>query len=372
MSCRIIIAACALLLGGGACGGDPFEGISGHEEGGVGGDVGPRDSTLTDAGEAERDGTLRDSTPTDGGDIAHDATPRDATTVDARDADNDAGPRDATPPDVTSADSPETGAMVDVTLPSDSPDTGVMIDVTLPPDASGGDARQDVATEAAAPDADAGAMAWCAGRWALFCADFDTVTAVSDGWTTAGVTPGAVLDFNLVDFTSPRRSMHARVPAGSGGSEMASARLARVVSTSLARSILEFDCNVASIGAVPGDWLLQIGRLGRNGSESAVALLAQPMGTWSVLVTTNLPVNHGALPAPPKFGTFVRVSVDVLWSATAGSVTVAFDGVTVFARDGIATAVAATTSSVELTVGLLEAIAPTPPAELSVDNVVLR
>jgi hypothetical protein len=233
-----------------------------------------------------------------------------------------------------------------------------------------GDARPDVAAEAAAPDADAGPLAWCAGRWALFCADFDTVPAVSDGWTTATVTPGATLDFNLAGFTSPPRSMHGRLPGGS--STMASARLTKVVSTALARSILEFDCNVASIGAAPGDWLLQIARLGRNGAESAVAILAQPMGTWAVLVTTNLPVDQGPLPAPPKFGTFVRVSMDVLWSATAGSVSIAFDGVTVFARNGIATAVAPTTSSVDLTVGLLEAIGPTPPAELSVDNVVLR
>jgi hypothetical protein len=349
--------ACALLLGGGACGGAPFEAISGNDDGGVGGDVGPRDSTLADAGNAEHDGTLRDATPTDAGDVARDGTPRDSTPVDARDADNDAGPRDATTPDVTSRD---------------SPDAGGMVDVTLPPDATAGDARLDVATDAAAPDGDGGPMAWCAGRWALFCADFDTVTAVSDGWTTATSTPGAVLDFNLVDFTSPRRSMHGKLPAGSGGSEMASARLSRVVSTSLARSILEFDCNVASIGAAPGDWLLQIARLGRNGSEGAVALLAQPMGTWAVLVTTNLPVDHGALPAPPKFGTFVRVSMDVLWSATAGSVSIAFDGVTVFTRGGIATAIAPTTTSVELTVGLLEATGPTPPAELSIDNVVLR
>ncbi len=357
MSCRVITVAFALLLGGGACGGAPFEAIGRNDEAGVGGDVGPRDSTLTDAGNGEHDGTLRDSTPTDVGDVAHDGTARDATPIDARDADNDAGPRDAAPPDVTSRDSAE---------------TDVLVDVALPPDAAVDDVRLDALTDAVAPDVDGGAMAWCAGRWALFCADFDTVAAVSDGWSTASVTPGAVLDFNLVDFTSPRRSMRSKLPAGSGGSEMVSARLARVVSTSLARSVLEFDCNVASIGTAPGDWLLQIARLGRNGSESAVAILAQPTGTWAVLVTTNLPVDHGTMPAPPKFGTFVRVSMDVLWSATAGSVSVAFDGVTVFSRDGIATAVAATTSSVDLSVGLLEAIGPTPPTELSIDNVVLR
>jgi hypothetical protein len=344
--------------------------MSRNDEGGIGGDAGPRDSTLADAGDVAHDEASRDATPVD--DVAHDEASRDTTPVDSRDAEHDASPRDATPPDVTSRDAPETGVTLDVTLPTDSPETGVVVDVTLPPDVTAGDARPDVAADAAARDADAGPLAWCAGRWALFCADFDTVPAVSDGWTTASVTPGATLDFNLVDFTSPGRSMRGKLPAGSGGPTMASARLTRVVSTSLARSVFEFDCNVASIGSVPGDWLLQIARLGRNASESAVALLAQPTGTWSVLVTTNLPVNHGTLPAPPKFGTFVRVSMDVLWSATAGSVSIAFDGVTVFARDGIVTAVAATTTSVDLTVGLLEAIGPTPPVELSIDNVVLR
>jgi len=206
----------------------------------------------------------------------------------------------------------------------------------------------------------------------MFCADFDTVTAVSDGWTTASVTPGAVLDFNLVDFTSPRRSMHSRLPVGTSGSEMDAARLVKVVSTSLSRSILEFDCNVASIGTAPSDWLLQISRLGRNATESGVALLAMPMDRWSVLVATSQLVFSGELLAPPKFGSFVRVSMDVFWSATAGSVTISFDGVIVLAKDGIATALATPTTSVDATVGLSEAIGPTPPAELSIDNVVLR
>jgi hypothetical protein len=355
-----------LLLGGSGCAGDQFEAVSRKDDASiddasiddasVGNDAGPRDSTSTDAGDVRIDAGPRDSTSTDAGDVRIDAAPRDSTSTDAVDVGSDVRPRDSTLPDAT---------------PDDAAETGVQVDVVVPPDTAAGDALPDLRNEAAAPDADTGPTAWCMGRWALFCADFDSVTAVSDGWTTASVTPGAVLDFNLVDFTSPHRSLHGRLPAG-GGSEMASARLAKVVSTSLSRSVLEFDCNVASIGAASGDWLLQIGRLGRNGSESAVALLALPTGKWSVLVTTSQPVFSSELPAPPKYGTFVRVSMEVVWSVTAGSVTVSFDGVTVLARDAIATAVAATTSSVDLTVGPFEAIRPTPPAELSFDNVVLR
>lgn len=363
MSCRVIAVACALLLGAGSCGGARFEAISNQDEGGVGSDAGALDATPADAGDVSTDITTRDAASADAGDAGNDANPRDSRT-DVADVSADVPPRDV------STDARGDSTLPDVTS-SDSLDTGVAIDVVLPPDSASGDARQDGPIDAAAPDADGGPAAWCEGRWAMFCADFDTVTAVSDGWTTAGVTPGAVLDFNLVDFTSPRRSLHSKLPVGSA-SGMDSARLVKVVSSSLSRSILEFDCNVASIGTEPGDWLLQISRLGRNATESGVALLAMPMNRWSVLVATDQLVFSGDLPAPPQFGRFVRVSMDVVWSATAGSVTVAFDGVTVLAKDGIATALATPTSSVDITVGISEVVGPTPPAELSVDNVVLR
>jgi hypothetical protein len=356
MSYRVVTVACALLLGASACIGDRFEAINGNDEGGSISDASPPDDTLPDAADIGTDFTPVDSRPTDARDVANEDSSRDSTSADAGDVSADMAPRDSTLPDTTSSDSRE---------------TGVVVDVTFPPD-SAADAREDVPIDAAAPDAGDGSMAWCVGKWAMFCADFDTVTAVSDGWTTAGVTPGAVLDFNLVDFTSPRRSMHSKLPLGSNASEMDAARLIKVVSTSLSRSILEFDCNVASIGTTPGDWLLQIARVGRNATESGVALLAMPMDRWSVLVATSQLVFSGELPAPPKFGTFVRVSMDVFWSATAGSVTISFDGVTVLAKDGIATALATPTTSVDITVGLSEAIGPTPPAELSIDNVVLR
>jgi hypothetical protein len=353
---RVVTFGYALLLGAGACGGVRFEAVGSNDEGGVGSDASADDATSADAGDVGMDVTARDSTLTDARDAADHAPPRDSTLIDVADIRGDIAPRDSTLTDVTSRDSPE---------------TGVVIDVALPPDSAAGDAREDVPTEAAAPDADGGDNAWCAGKWAMFCADFDTVAAVSDGWTTASVTPGAALDFNLVNFTSPSRSMHSKLPVGSAAA-MDSARLVKVVATSLSRSVLEFDCNVASIGTAPGDWLLQISRLGRNATESGVALLAMPMDRWSVLVATDQIVFSGDLPAPPKYGRFVRISMDVVWSATAGSVIVSFDGVTVLAKDGIATSLAAPTASVDVTVGLSEAIGPTPPAELSVDNVVLR
>ena len=50
---------------------------------------------------------------------------------------------------------------------------------------------------------------------------------------------------------------------------------------------------------------------------------------------------------------------------------VAFDGVTVFSRDRIATAVAPTTSSVEITLRWVEGVG-TPAAEVFIDNVALE
>jgi hypothetical protein len=281
---------------------------------------------------------------------------RDATLPDAGEGGRDGTSQDAAIPDRIPGDA----------SPSDSCDSGVIIDGTLSPDRAASDVLSDsVPTEAAAPDA--AGMPWCAGKQLAFCADFDTVTSWSDGWTAASVTPGALLDFNLVDFTSPRRSLRSRIPAG-GGTEKASASPTRVVSATLSRSLLEFDCNVASLGAASGQWLVQIARLARNGTESAVALVAMDMGRWGVLVTTNLPTLNGELPAPPPYGRFVHVVLDVVWSATAGSVSVQFDGVTVFTRDAVTTAVGPMTSSVEVAVGVVEAIGTTPAAEISFDN----
>jgi len=135
--------------------------------------------------------------------------------------------------------------------------------------------------------------------------------------------------------------------------------------------VLEFDCNVASIGSGSGEWLLQVARLGRNGSESGVGLYAQAVGVWAIFVSTDQPVITDQLPAP-NYGSFVHVSLDVRWSATAGSVRVAFNGVTVLAREAITTAKPSATTSVEVSVGLDEVLGATPPGEISIDNVALQ
>ena len=241
-------------------------------------------------------------------------------------------------------------------------------DSTLATDGPAGDALPDGMPNDAAPDSPS--MPWCAGRETAFCADFDTVAAVTDGFTTANVAAGGTLDFDLVAFTSPTRSLHSKVPVGSGAGS-SSATATKVIPTSVGRSVLEFDCNVASIGTGSGDWLLQIARLGRNGSEGAVGLFAQGAGVWAIFVSTDQPVFVDQLPAP-NYGSFVHVSIDVRWSATAGSVRVAFNGVTVFAREAVTTATPSATTSVELSVGLAEVAGATPPGEISIDNVVLQ
>jgi hypothetical protein len=372
MSCRALTAACALFLGASACAGDQFDALGHDPDGAAGNDGDSHDAAATDAGQGGSDGGSRDAISADRREVGSDGGSFDSRGPDAGEGGRDAtlsdsgeGGSDGTSQDATIAD-----RMPGDTLPSDSVDVGVAIDGTLSPDRDAGDARSDAGpTEAAPPDA--ASMPWCAGKQFAFCADFDTVTAWSDGWTAANVTPGALLEFNLVDFTSPRRSLRSRIPAG-GGTEKASASVTRVVSTTLSRSVIEFDCNVTSLGAGPGQWLVQMARLARNGGESAVALNAMDMGRWGVLVTTNLPVLNGELPAPPPYGRFVHVLLDVVWSATAGSVSVQFDGVTVFTRDAVTTAVTPATSTVEASVGVVEAIGTTPAAEISVDNVGLQ
>jgi hypothetical protein len=341
----LFVASCTLLGYASACGGDAFRGAGGTgpgsgATGGTSGATAAGGSSATSA-TAGTSGTSGTSGAGATGAGLNDGSPQDSvitdTTTDAR--------------------------------PDNSSDSGIVGDVTRPPDAPARDALADGGPKEAAVDV--ASPAWCAGTRAVFCADFDTVAAPTDGWTSANVTAGTALDFNLVAFASPPRSLRSKIPSGSGP-EVSAASLSKVVSTSRGRSLVDFRCNVTSLGAGSGDWLLGLARLGRNGSESAVALVAEDTATWAVFVTDDLPVLHAALPAPPEYGRFVRVSLDVVWSATAGSVRVAFDGVTVFSREGIATGVAPTTSSVELTLGWVEGVGTTPAAEVFIDNVALE
>jgi hypothetical protein len=217
---------------------------------------------------------------------------------------------------------------------------------------------------------DAATPSWCATRPFAFCADFDRVNAPTDGWTTASITAGAALDFDLVSFTSATRSLHSKVPAGTG-LNTANANLHKVVATTLAHSVLEFDCNVKSIGTSPGDWLQTIGWLGHNGTDEAVGLYALP-GKWSMLVGAGQIVAAADLPAPPQYGKFVRITLDVVWSNTAGSVRIAFDGVTVFTKGGLLTTLGTPTKTIELQVGFQDVTGNTPVSEMSIDNVTLQ
>src|SRR6185503_344372 len=186
MSCRVVAVACALLRGGSGCGGDRFEAIGRNDDASDGDDAGPRDATLPDAGDVSIDSGPGDATLPDAGDVSIDSGPRDATLPDAGDVSIDAGPRDATSTDAVDVaiDARPRDSTLPDSSPGDSGETGVLVDVVVPPDIAVGDALPDLLNDAAGPDADGGPMAWCAGRWALFCADFDTVTAVSDGWST--------------------------------------------------------------------------------------------------------------------------------------------------------------------------------------------
>jgi hypothetical protein len=226
-----------------------------------------------------------------------------------------------------------------------------------------GDGAKEAALHDAAPSS------WCAGRQVAFCADFDRVNAPTEGWTTANVSAGAALDFDLVAFTSATRSLHSRVPAGTSVST--AANLHKAVSTTLTHSVLEFDCDVKSIGTAPGDWLLQVGWLARNGPDEALGLYAA-QGKWSVLIGAGQIVLAADLPAPPQYGRFVRVTMDVVWSQTAGTARVAFDGVTVFTKGGLMTSLGGPTKAIEIAVGFANVAGGTPAGEMSIDNVTLQ
>jgi len=318
MSYRLQALGCALFLGVGACSGDAFDAAGGDAGPTTEGDSGSLDPTTTDSGSVTTDSDL-----------------------------------------VTQADG--AGEIVDGAL--------------VAPDGAKHDGPGLVMTDGSRDSATVDApLGWCDGKKYAFCADFDRVNAVTDTWSTSNVTPGAALDFNLVSFTSPGRSLRSKVSAGTGP-DTSVAMLSKKFTTALNHSILELDLNVASIGMTTSTeaWLLEIARLSRNDGDGAVAILAEPTGAWGILVASGqlIPIAY-ELPAPPKFGRFVRLTFDVVWSPTAGSVHIAFDGVSVLVKDGIFTAMAPAAKTIEAQVGFLDASGPTPPAEMSIDNLTLQ
>jgi hypothetical protein len=319
-----LVGLCAVLIGASACTSHGFDSKKRDDGGGVGESGSP--------------------------------TPSEAGTGTAR---KDASPEgDTTPPrDAHVAPPPEGGQAKDGAAPPSSTDGAT-----------------DAGIRDGSPDAlfpDSGPASWCEGSMATFCADFDRARLVTDGWTSSDVTAGATLEFNSRTSTSPPRSLRSRIPAGTGANTAISVVRKSLFST-LGRTVLEFDCNVSSIATTTADWALQIARIGRNGMEDAAGIYAESKGTWAVIFGTGgLPIVYEVL-APPKYGRFVRISLDIVWSPTAGSVHLAFDGVSVLAKDGIVTAQMPATKTIQLAIGLADAGGSTPPSDVSYDNVTLE
>jgi hypothetical protein len=234
-----------------------------------------------------------------------------------------------------------------------------------------GDVPSELDGSSDAAPGDGAPPGWCEVSTATFCADFDRVVLPAGGWSDFQVTAGAALEFNRLDFTSPHRSLRSTVPSGTGLGTAASI-LKKTLSTTLGRSVLEFDCKVSSIATTPDAWLLQIARIGRNGPDNGVGIYAHSTGTWTLLVGAGPIVLAFELPAPPKYGHFVHVALDVVWSPTLGSAHLAFDGVSVLTKDGIVTTQEPATKTIELDVGLVDSNGATPASDVSFDNVVLE
>jgi hypothetical protein len=304
-------AAGAVLLGVSACGGDAF-GTSGAEGGG-GGSGGQSGTTGTGTGGSPEGVDAAMGGSSQGGDRGDAAF---VVNMDSNEAAPEGGSRDATMTDV----------------------------------------------------ADARPQSWCAGRTVAFCADFDSASMPADGWTTVSVTNGAVLDFDSAVFASSPRSMHSKVPAGTGAGSTA-ANLRKTVPTTLSHAVLDFDCNVKSIGNTPGGWYLQLAWLARNTSE-LFGLYAKP-GAWTIIASTGQTLVASMDVAAPTSGHFVHVTIETVWSPTNGSMRIALDGVTAYNQGGLANSLGAATTAVELGVGLSDYSGNTGAGEMSIDNVTL-
>lgn len=237
-----------------------------------------------------------------------------------------------------------------------------------PPGAGGG---STVAPEASAPDA---SRRWCEGSTATFCADFDGVATLIEGWSASSVSTGAKLDYNLEQFVSPERGLRSRVPAGTGP-DSASASLSKTIAFAGTQVSLDFDVEVKSVGTRPdaNDSYLQLARLGRNADHGdGVGIYIENGGPWVVIVAAGTAIVAYDLPEPPPTGKFVRVSFDIIWAENVGSVHLALDGITVLSKTDVLTLGPDPTTTMTMALGLVDAVGKTPEAEAAYDNVTLR
>lgn len=309
----------ALSLCLGACSGDKFRASTdagGGSDTGSGGAIGAGGPRPTDAGEHERDRSL----------------PGKGTEA------------DASAPDGEAPSSPDAGEG------EPAPSDGGRFDSSVSPEG------------ASLP------LGFCEETKAAFCADFDRVALVSDGWTTVDVKNGTVA-FDVESFTSPKRGMNSRM-ALAGPQNPASALLTKRLTSSATHSLGVFSLKVSHLALTRDASIIEVARIMRNQANDGVALIVDGAARWAVLLAAgNALTSKFDLPAAPPYGRFVRVSMDVVWAPKAGSVHVAIDGVTVVAQDGIVTADEQPTSSLGLSAGLHSIGGNTAEAEISLDDV---
>jgi len=236
-----------------------------------------------------------------------------------------------------------------------------------PAPSDGGGFDSSVSPEGASPP-----LGFCERTKAVFCADFDRVALVSDGWTTIDVKNGTV-SFDVESFTSPKRGMNSRMGLASNPQNPASALLTKTLTSSATHSLGVFSLKVSHLVSTKDTSLIGVVAVTRNQGNDGVALVVDgTTGRWGVLLSAgNALSSLFNLPAPPPFGRFVRMSIDVVWAPKAGSAHVTIDGVTVVAQDGIVTADELPTSSLGISAGLRSLAGNTAEAEISLDDVTL-
>ena len=192
------------------------------------------------------------------------------------------------------------------------------------------DAGVDAGTDSnSGADADAdGATSFCGTQTGVtFCADFDGMGDVSQGWTAPELLNMGKVSKTTAESRSGTSSLDAHVEQSTA--DISTGRLTRAFSPSLLRIRLSFDIKLSSAPALVAGGKLSIVELACYTNDNPVTVdgpwlfyLAPATGLEFGLVTESA-TKFTAVPAP-KIGAWTHYEIDAQW--IAGSVNVRVDG----------------------------------------------
>lgn len=205
---------------------------------------------------------------------------------------------------------------------------------------------------------------------AAFCADFDSVATVAQGWESTDLMPSgsSTVDFDNTTYVSPPRSARSAIPAGSKPVSM----LRKLVAATSNHVALDLDFRYEPFSTTE---LVYFFALANNAASTPYVGLTIQGGTWKATVTNysaadgGFATNYFPLSVTPAPGQWTHIRLEVAFTAN-GSVKCLIDGKT--AVDVPTTAVnGPTLQDIAVYVGIKAGTGSTPSIVTFADDVAL-